>query len=76
MGGILIRYIIYHHYNYPPQEIVWDIPGGEFSYIIYYINKWKNLMKILCYIMIPILIMSMVLTIKDDEKDGKIKGDT
>jgi len=26
--------------------------------------------------MIPILIMSMVLTIKDDEKDGKIKGDT
>lgn len=33
-------------------------------------------MKILCYIMIPILIMSMVLTIKDDEKDGKIKGDT
>lgn len=33
-------------------------------------------MKILCYIMIPILIMSMVLTLRDDENDYKTKGDT
>lgn len=33
-------------------------------------------MEILCYIMIPILIMSMVLTLRDDDEDDKTKGDT
>lgn len=33
-------------------------------------------MEILCYIMIPVLIMSMVLTLRDDDEDDKAKGDT